>query len=403
MHIGFYSPGWPADEFPNGIVTYVHNLRSELMKRGHLVSVFTGRVGHANQDARIFCVERTVRTRVGLRLNRLLRREYRNFAHWGHSLAAKLNAVHRTEPIDVLEMEESFGWCADVQKSVPFPVVVKLHGPAHLTLIDEDCRTDFGRARIEAERTGLRQMATIVSPSESTLADMVSHYGLNPRIRRVVRNPIVADPGLKLWSLGKCDRKAIFFASRFDKLKGGDIVLAAFRKLLDIDPNLKLIFAGHDGGLATPGGAPIFFNAFRDSLFSEAQRERIEYLGQVPRSRLPGLRNSAMVTLVVSRWENQPNTALEAMIQGCPVVASDVGGVREIIEHGKSGLLARAGDAGDLCQQVMNVLSDPGGAQRMGECARRFVIEHHSAGKLAEEAVDVYRQAILLVKQGRAD
>ena len=43
MHIGLFSPSWPMRLNPNGIVTYVHHLRGELIRQGHRVSIFTSR------------------------------------------------------------------------------------------------------------------------------------------------------------------------------------------------------------------------------------------------------------------------------------------------------------------------------------------------------------------------
>ena len=103
-----------------------------------------------------------------------------------------------------------------------------------------------------------------------------------------------------------------------------------------------------------------------------------------------------MLTIVASRWDNQPNTALEAMIQGCPVVAVDTGGMNEIIDDGVTGLLARSDDIDDLCQKILCVLGNPIRAMQLGENARRFVANRHSVKKLAGEAVDVYRKAIAM-------
>ena len=108
-----------------------------------------------------------------------------------------------------------------MQKRVSCPVVVKLHGPAFLTLIEEDRQTRMAVARMENEGRALRQIATIISPSQSALSRTVANYGLRPRLMKVIPNLLVAEPGLKLWNLEECDRKTILFVGRFDKLKGG--------------------------------------------------------------------------------------------------------------------------------------------------------------------------------------
>ena len=89
------------------------------------------------------------------------------------------------------------------------------------------------------------------------------------------------------------------------------------------------------------------------------------------------------------------------MIQGCPVVATDVGGISEIIENGVTGLLAQRDNVDDLCQNVMSLINDPARARQLGENARRYVADRHSVQKICKETVDVYLQAISMAKAGK--
>ena len=394
MHIGLFSPGWPVNEFTNGIVTYVHNLRRELLAQGHRVSVFTNQIGQSNLDSGIHRVHHTAAFRASGRVKRLLNRRYHHVFAWGKMIASTVNAVHHVDPIDILEMEESFGWCATVQQRVPFPVVVKLHGPAFLTLVDEDRESALSSAKIDAEGSALRRIRTVISPSAETLQKTVSNYALKPEISEIIPNPVIADDSLQPWNIENCDRKTLLFVGRFDKPKGGDAVLTAFRKLLDTDSSLRLVFVGPDSGLTSPSGERIFFEQFRDRLFEPDLRKQVEFLGRQPRERLHELRNRAMLTLVLSRWENQPNTALEAMIQGCPVVGFGGGGMDEVIEHGSTGLLSPAGDLDTLCRLVLEVVNHAPIAMRLGAEARRVIANRHAAKDLAAKTLELYTRSI---------
>jgi len=369
------------------------------MNQGHRISVFVNEIGRTNQDSGIYVVKPTVQYRILRKVTRLVRKRSRDVFDWGQAIAATVNEVHKIDPIDVLEMEESFGWCADVQTRVPIPVVVKLHGPVFLSWVEEDRETERAKAIVELEGKALRQMPAIISPSRDTFLNTVSRYDLNPQIRGIIPNPMAVEVDLKLWDVDGCQRKTILFVGRFDKRKGGDTVLIAFRRLLEMDENLKLIFVGPDFGVTSEGGSRIFFDEFRNSLFTEAQRRSISYLGRRPRAEIADLRGQAMLTIVASRWENQASTVLEAMIQGCPIVASDTGGTSEIIADEVTGLLARPDDNDDLCRKIMHLVNDPARARQLGENARRFVVERHSVQKLATETVNAYRQAISLAKK----
>jgi glycosyltransferase involved in cell wall biosynthesis len=83
-----------------------------------------------------------------------------------------------------------------------------------------------------------------------------------------------------------------------------------------------------------------------------------------------------------SEWEGMPNTVLEAMAAGRPVVAADIAGVREVIEHGKNGLLYEAGKVEELAERVESLIRDRGRAERMGAEARATISERFDERKI---------------------
>ena len=107
MHVALYSPAWPLKRHPNGVVTYVHWMREELRRLGHRVSVFTALLDEPEAD--VHAVEGSLghRIRSWLRLQDNSTEAY--ILEWGRRLAATVLSVHRRTPIDVFEMEESFG------------------------------------------------------------------------------------------------------------------------------------------------------------------------------------------------------------------------------------------------------------------------------------------------------
>ncbi|HEY9105578.1 MAG TPA: glycosyltransferase, partial [Roseateles sp.] len=126
MHVALLSPAWPLEIYPNGIVTYVHWLRLELLRRGHAVTVITGTLAPDCRDPGVEPIVTSVpfRTMAWVRA----RSPWMDspIFSWGQAIARTLMQIHRRSPIDVVEMEESFGWFADVQRRTGLPVVVKL-------------------------------------------------------------------------------------------------------------------------------------------------------------------------------------------------------------------------------------------------------------------------------------
>ncbi len=391
MHVALYAPSWPLGTYPNGIVTYVHWMRVALRAQGHRVSIFTGTLDAPEPEVHL------VTPGIGYRARAWLHARIAPLESpvlpWGRAIAAKVGAVHDADPIDVLEMEESFGWFADVASRLPIPVVVKLHGPAFLSLVEEELSTPLAAAKIAAEGKALQRAQVVTSPANATLDATVERYRMAPAIARHIVNPLTLPTTAWTWQLDRCDRKNLLFVGRFDKRKGGDIVLSAFARLLHDDPSLTLTFAGPDVGIAHDDGTIERADAFRARLFTADQAARVTFTGRLAAEEIHVLRARAFATIVASRWENQSYTLVEAMLQGCPVVSSDTGGQGELIEDGVTGLLCAPGDAVDLAAKLAQLLQNPPRATTMGSAARVQALDVHSPTNVATRTLAVYEAA----------
>jgi len=389
MHIALYSPAWPLQTNQNGIVTYVHWLRLELLKRGHRVSVFSASVT-GDSERGIYPVSAVPHTRLSLSWRRLLGKKPFPLS-WGEDLAREVAKVHARDPIDVLEMEESFGWFQALILRRQFPVVVKLHGPAFLTLLDDDRESEAGKERILADGIAFKHVVSLTAPSRCTLAATLARYDLAPACQAHIVNPLKLAPGAQLWSASSARRNSLLFVGRFDKLKGGDQVLVAFKKLLKLRPDVRLVFVGPDNGLTIQGGRRVHFSEFANALLTDSEQNRLEYLGAQTPDVVQRLRVEASLTIVASRWESQGYTALEAMLQGCPVVSSDTSGLSESIVHGQTGLLFKVEDVDDMVVKICLLLDDPALGERLGRSAREYVLRAHAPAQVVDQTLEVYR------------
>ena len=402
MHIAFLSPTWPPGLFPNGIVTYVNWMRRGLMAQGHRVSVFTGVVDPAGTYPALHQIERSLRRRmVDIARVRLLGHR-RSVFDAGDVIADAIRKVHQRDPFDVIEMEESFGWAAAVARQTGIPMVVKLHGPAFMHLVEEDLATPHGQEKVLREGVALSSLPVIIAPALFTLRKTLTRYGLQPKIGQQVVNPVALAEGAPLWQFDVCERDTILFVGRFDKVKGGDLILLAFQRLLALKPHLKLVFVGPDSGVVQPDGSKIQFDAFIRSRGDAALTRAVSYRGRLAPSEVAPLRAQAMVTVVASRHENQAYTVLEAMLQGCPVVCTDNSGSSESVAHEVTGLLTRTDDPADMARQIKRLVDDPALAQSLGTAARAYVLKVHAPEAVVAQTVEVYRQAIALSRAREA-
>jgi glycosyltransferase involved in cell wall biosynthesis len=161
--------------------------------------------------------------------------------------------------------------------------------------------------------------------------------------------------------------------------------LEAFARLSDGAARLRIV-----------GGGPLAGEVRRRSE-ALGVSERVELVGPIEDIR-PFL-SWAGVLLLPSRTEGLPGAVLEAAAAGVPVVACDVGGVREAVIDGETGMLVGPGDAAALAAALERLAADPDELTRMGEAARRRV----AARFLLDHALDRYGKVLeLAIKRARS-
>lgn len=155
------------------------------------------------------------------------------------------------------------------------------------------------------------------------------------------------------------------------------------------DNDIRLVIAG-DGGLRQQ------LEKMTKSLGLES---RVIFLGQLPREQVIGLMWHAAVVLIPSIFiagfaEATSIAALEAMAAGKPVIASSVGGLVEIIDHDRNGILVPEKNPQLLAAAIENILTNPDLARRLGEEARQSVYDNFSPSNWIKRIEEVYFDAL---------
>jgi glycosyltransferase involved in cell wall biosynthesis len=146
----------------------------------------------------------------------------------------------------------------------------------------------------------------------------------------------------------------LLFVGGLDATKGLDVVLRAYAGLRDAPP---LVIIGAERGNALPPLPP-----------------NVIVLKDWPESAVHAAWQRSLAGVVPSVWsEPCPTVVLEAMAAGKPVVASDIGGIPELVADGETGILVRAGDADALRHALQHLLDRPDVRERMGVAARARV------------------------------
>ncbi|NLX12118.1 MAG: glycosyltransferase family 4 protein [Phycisphaerales bacterium] len=162
-------------------------------------------------------------------------------------------------------------------------------------------------------------------------------------------------------------------------IKGLDVLLAAWRKVCLADRSAILLIVG-EGPLDK-------------SLCIQAEQlrcaSRVRFLGR--REDVPALLRAAELFVLPSRYEGSSNALLEAMACGLPVIATDVGGNREVLDPNRTGWLVPADDAGRLAEMILNTLLASAVRQRVGTAAREEILRRFSLKQWIERYHRLYR------------
>jgi glycosyltransferase involved in cell wall biosynthesis len=170
----------------------------------------------------------------------------------------------------------------------------------------------------------------------------------------------------------------------FKNKKGLEVLLCAFNMLLQYYPTAQLLLAGFI--------IPKEQNRFDNLVAKYNLGDRITITGHIPGQDVLRYLRSMDVFAFTSLHDGCPNTVLEAMLAGIPIVATRAGAVPEMIEDGKHGLLVHPGSATELCEAMIKMLEDDTNGQEYGKQAQQRVLSEFASQKELAAYWDVYQE-----------
>ena len=236
------------------------------------------------------------------------------------------------------------------------------------------------------QRWVLRQASALTGVSEDVSRSMRALLATNRPVPAVAMGvdttrfaPAARDRGLKK----RLDLKGplLLFVGRVVEKKGLRYLIEALPAVLARRPDATLLVVGE---------GPLRGEA--ESLARElGVADQVRFLGALPQAELPALYASADVAVVPSvvaesgDREGLPVVLCEALASGCPVVASPVGGITDVVSDGATGLLAPEKDSPALAAAIVSLLEDRRRARRLGAAGRRRVVRLLDKDSIARE------------------
>ena len=198
-----------------------------------------------------------------------------------------------------------------------------------------------------------------------------------------------ANPRAVRRSLGVSeDARLVAVVSRLHRLKGIEDFLEAAAVIGTAHPDVRFLVVGNP--------SPIDNLAYLDELSRHAQRlgltDRVIFTGL--RDDVPALLSAVDVSVMPSLNEALSNVLLESMAAGAPVVATDVGGTIEALQHERNGLLIPAANPAAMAAAIDRLLSNPSLARDLGARARQSIADNFSLDRMVAATAAVYEDLL---------
>jgi glycosyltransferase involved in cell wall biosynthesis len=401
MRIALLSFEYPPETGFGGIGTYAWYQARALAKLGHEVHVLAGATDVTPLRSSAHDGLTVYRFRAGGGWMRQLKRLDKHRLWWtknrlenGWCMHLGLKELRRRFEYDVVEMPECGAEGLLINWLQRAKTVIKFHSPAELIMSTYDVRKADHRACSFVEKWAIRGAGAFTSCSRF-LADEV-------RTKMGVRRPIdVIYNGIDL-ELFDHERQidarekfglprgkpVIFFAGRMEKRKGihlcPEIVETILRK-----HDVAFAFAGSD-----------LFGVMEKEMLPRLRAQELKgsvhYLGKLTLQEVGSCLRQSDIYFIPSLWENCPYSCLEAMAAGRAIVASDAGGLPELIQDGSNGLIAKSGVATEFVRQLERLIEDTALRERLGAEARRSVEQRYTDVGIARQSVDSWTKALAL-------
>ena len=411
MRIAYISYEYPPDSSNGGVATYAAQAARMMARRGHEVEVFASsprRFGRFESNGIVeHWIRETNRQQFGIVA--------------GHVFAAR----HAEKPFDVLEGPE---YNAEARKAVELkptvPLVVKMHTPS-LMIETLNAPTGAGKYFNNIYRNFRGLAASLIKrkpiqpfyfipPSLHEAKNWDRVEATHARAADIVAPPCqdLCDHAKVVWNVSedairlaphpftppkdflelqpKAEGLTVGFVGRLEKRKGIETLVAAIPSVLKAVPEAKFRFIGAVLNHAASG---IPYDKWI-RLRLPKHTDRLEFSGKYPLERMVEAYDSLDICVFPSLWENFPNVCLEAMAAGRAIIASSAGGMAEMLDRCRVGRLMASRDFVSLAREIISLLIAPTERIRLGELARKRVLESYNERVIGEMMEHIYHEAI---------
>jgi glycosyltransferase involved in cell wall biosynthesis len=374
------STGWYSiyPQTIGAIEPYVRQLSKELSYKNYVDLLGLGK---GKKEGRNLNIQTFRLSEIGI-LNKILGYNLSHQILFNASILKRIVSLHRISPIDVLHIHDAYsGFAASICKlGLQIPIVCSIHNEirtaASIRICDRVLAVSEYLKNFLCEKRKLQRV--------DILPDAIDYDLYKP-----VKNIEQAKK-----ELGLIDNKIILFVGRKCPEKGPKVLIEAIPEIVKRNPKTKVVFIGPDysfGSLATSYSAFLIRKAKKLGV-----QEHTIFQGLIPESTLRNYYEAADVFVCPSVWQEPFGMVLlEALAYEKPVVASDVGGIPEIIKDKVNGLLVTPNNPNQIANAVTSLLENTEFASILGKSGRKIVQEKYNFKAVGKRCLEIYEDILL--------
>ncbi len=367
------SAKFPPEE---GIGNYIYNMSKEFIKKGHNVVIITrGKFKKTYSEIydgiKIYKVPFVLLYPFhvhihGIFLNKLLK-----------SIEDDFDVIHIHSPLPPLVNSQT-------------PILLTIHSPmkngANVLKITDlfTLATKFQAKYISYPlEMKLIKNSAMVTAVSTTVSKDLEDYGLKNMNVKLVYNGV--DQNIFFPSNVRSEEKYVLYTGRISYGKGLVELINCAKDVCESRDDINFILAG-DG--------PLLPN-LKKKVKKMGLQNRIQFLGRVDRKTIVNLYQNATIFAFPSYYEGLPGSLLEAMACQLPIVATEVPGNIELIEHNKNGILIPPKDSSALYKAIMVLLDDPNKREEIGKNARITIENKFTWDAVSDRILSCYNSLTL--------
>lgn len=357
---------WPSHYLPHigGLEVQVHALAKEFQRLGHIVTVVTN-----DQTLRVDQSKRDCFDGITVFRFPFTTALYRQNLLAIQQILKQVHQIFLDFSPDIVNIHGLIQGLCFYQLRIlknTYPICVSIHGFFEV----EQAKTKECIQLCECAKA-------INTPSQNFLTSLP----LNHTQTRCIYNGL---PPSKTPLTPLSKKPILLVAARLTKEKCIDTVFYACRQLIQKYPSLKLLVLGD-------GPHYLFLKQLREQLKLEPV---IDMLGFVPHSDVHLFMDQAKIVLIPSAYESFSLIALEAALRARPVIGSHVCGLKEVIQHMKTGILIQPNDSTVLAKAVDLLFRSPKKSALLGHQAHKRALQLFTIQKTTQRYLNMYQQAM---------